>query len=191
MIFATNNKHKLDEVSAMLYGVVEVLGLNELGFYEEIPETADTLQGNALQKAQFIHQRFNVDCFADDTGLEVDCLNGAPGVFSARYAGEPSNSEKNIDKLLCKMKHFTDRTAQFRCVIALIQGTDIHCFEGIIRGKIAMERYGNGGFGYDSVFIPEGYSKTFAELPAGEKNRVSHRGQAVEKLVKFLKNNKL
>jgi XTP/dITP diphosphohydrolase len=187
MIFATNNKHKLEEVQAMLENSVKVVGLSELGFFEDIPETADTLQGNALLKAQFIHQRFDNDCFADDTGLEVDCLNGAPGVFSARYAGEPTNSEKNIDKLLCAMEKFSDRSAQFRTVIALIQGSDIQYFEGIVRGKIAMERYGNGGFGYDAVFIPEGYDKTFAELSAEEKNSISHRGRAVLKLVEFLK----
>ncbi|MDR0872781.1 MAG: non-canonical purine NTP diphosphatase [Prevotellaceae bacterium] len=186
MIFATNNKHKLEEVQAMLGNSVKVAGLSELDFFEEIPETADTLQGNALQKAQFIHQRFDNDCFADDTGLEVDCLNGAPGVFSARYAGEPTNSEKNIDKLLAEMEKSSDRSAQFRTVIALIQGSDIQYFDGIIRGKIATERYGSGGFGYDAVFIPEGYNKTFAELSAEEKNSISHRGRAVKKLVEFL-----
>jgi len=172
----------------MLKNFLNVLGLRDLNFFEEIPETADTLQGNALQKAQFIKNKFGYDCFADDTGLEVDALNGAPGVFSARYAGEPSNSEKNIDKLLDILKNCDKRTAQFRTVIALLQGNDIHYFEGIIYGKIATERHGKGGFGYDAVFVPDGYNKTFAELSPDEKNAISHRGLAVKKLVKFLEN---
>jgi len=188
LIFATHNKHKLEEVSAMLKNFVNVLGLSELNFFEDIPETADTLQENALQKAQFVKDKLGYDCFADDTGLEVDALNGAPGVFSARYAGEPSNSEKNIDKLLDALKNSDNRTAQFRTVIALLQGTDVQYFEGIIHGKIATERHGTGGFGYDAVFIPDGYNKTFAELSPEEKNAISHRGLAVEKLVEFLKN---
>ena len=188
IIFATHNAHKLEEVSAMVKYFVNVLGLSELRFFEDIPETADTLQGNALQKVHFVKEKLGYDCFADDTGLEVDALNGAPGVFSARYAGEPSNSEKNIDKLLDALKNSDNRTAQFKTVIALLQGTDIHYFDGIIRGKIATERHGKGGFGYDAVFIPDGYNKTFAELSPEEKNSISHRGLAVKKLVKFLKN---
>ena len=187
LIFATHNEHKLEEVSAMLKGFVNVLGLSELNFFEEIPETADTLQENALQKAQFVREKLGYDCFADDTGLEVDALDGAPGVFSARYAGEPSNSEKNIDKLLNALKDCNNRKAQFRTVIALLQGTDVQYFEGIIRGKIATERQGRGGFGYDAVFIPDGYNNTFAELSPEEKNSISHRGLAVKKLVKKLK----
>ena len=189
LIFATHNAHKLEEVSAMLKDFVNVAGLDELDFFEEIPETADTLQENALQKAQFIKQKFGCDCFADDTGLEVDALNGAPGVFSARYAGEPSNSEKNIDKLLDALKNCDNRAAQFKTVIALLQGNDIQYFNGIIRGKITTERYGKGGFGYDAVFVPDGYKKTFAELSPEEKNAISHRGLAVKKLVDFLKTN--
>jgi len=188
LIFATHNAHKLEEVSAMLKDFVNVLGLSELGFFEEIPETADTLQENALQKAQFVKDKLGYDCFADDTGLEVDALNGAPGVFSARYAGKPSNSEKNIDKLLDALKNTNNRTAQFRTVIALLQGTDVQYFEGVIRGKIATERHGSGGFGYDAVFIPDGYNKTFAELSQEKKNAISHRGLAVQKLVEKLKN---
>ena len=185
LIFATHNAHKLEEVSAMLKNFVNVLGLSELNFFEEIPETADTLNGNALQKAQFVKDKLGFDCFADDTGLEVDALNGAPGVFSARYAGEPSNSEKNIDKLLDALKNCDNRAAQFKTVIALLQGKDIHYFEGTISGKIATERHGKGGFGYDSVFIPNGYNKTFAELSPKEKNAISHRGLAVRKLAEF------
>ena len=188
LIFATHNAHKLEEVSAMLKDFVNVLGLSELNFFDDIPETADTLQENALQKAQFVKQKLGYDCFADDTGLEVDALNGAPGVFSARYAGEPSISEKNIDKLLDVLKNTDNRQAQFRTVIALLQGDDVQYFEGIIRGKIATERHGKGGFGYDAVFIPDGYDKTFAELSQEEKNAISHRGLAVEKLVEKLKN---
>ena len=186
LIFATHNVHKLEEVSAMLKNFVNVLGLSELNFFEEIPETADTLQGNALQKAQFVKEKLGYDCFADDTGLEVDALGGAPGVFSARYAGEPSNSEKNIDKLLDVLKDCDKRTAQFKTVIVLLQGTDIHYFEGVIKGKISTKRHGKGGFGYDSVFIPDGYNKTFAELSPEEKNAISHRGLAVKKLAEFL-----
>jgi len=185
LIFATHNAHKLEEVSAMLKNFVNVLGLSELNFFEEIHETADTLNGNALQKAQFVKDKLGFDCFADDTGLEVDALNGAPGVFSARYAGEPSNSEKNIDKLLDALKNCDNRAAQFKTVIALLQGKDIHYFEGTISGKIATERHGKGGFGYDSVFIPNGYNKTFAELSPKEKNAISHRGLAVRKLAEF------
>ncbi|MDR1543270.1 MAG: non-canonical purine NTP diphosphatase [Prevotellaceae bacterium] len=187
LIFATHNAHKLQEVSAMLENQVNLLGLSELGFYEEIPETADTLQENALQKAQFVKEKTGCGCFADDTGLEVDALNGEPGVFSARYAGEPSDSEKNIDKLLKNLANKNNRSAQFRTVIVLLQDSDIQYFEGVIRGKIIKERYGNGGFGYDSVFVPDGYEKTFAELSPEEKNLISHRGQAVKKLVEFLK----
>ena len=187
LIFATHNAHKLEEVSAMLKNFVNLLGLSDLQFFEDIPETADTLQGNALQKVQFVKDKLDCDCFADDTGLEVDALNGAPGVFSARYAGEPSNSEKNIDKLLDVLKNTDNRTAQFKTVIALLQGADTHYFEGVIRGKIATERHGKGGFGYDAVFIPDGYNKTFAELSPEEKNNISHRGLAVEKLVEFLR----
>jgi len=188
MIFATHNAHKLEEVSAMLKDFVNVLGLSDLDFFDDIPETADTLQENALQKAQFVKNKLGYDCFADDTGLEVDALNGAPGVFSARYAGEPSNSEKNIDKLLDVLKNTDNRTAQFRTVIALLQGNDVQYFEGVIRGKIATEQHGKGGFGYDAVFIPDGYDKTFAELSQEEKNAISHRGLAVKKLVEKLKN---
>jgi len=187
LLFATHNVHKLKEVSTMLKNFVNVLGLSELNFYENIPETTDTLQGNALQKAQFVKDKLGYDCFADDTGLEVDVLNGVPGVFSARYAGEPSNSEKNIDKLLNALKDCKNRTAHFKTVIALLQGTEIHYFDGIINGIITTERIGKSGFGYDSVFIPNGYNKTFAELSPEEKNAISHRGLAVKKLVEFLK----
>jgi XTP/dITP diphosphohydrolase len=186
LIFATHNAHKLEEVSSILKNSVNVVGLSELFFFDDIPETADTLQENALQKAQFVYEKLGMNCFADDTGLEVDVLNGAPGVFSARYAGEPSNSEKNIDKLLKALKNYDNRKARFRTVIALLQGSDIRYFEGIINGNITAERRGKSGFGYDAIFVPNGYEKTFAELSLEEKNSISHRGLAIKKLAEFI-----
>ncbi|KGN82701.1 deoxyribonucleotide triphosphate pyrophosphatase [Porphyromonadaceae bacterium COT-184 OH4590] len=189
LIFATNNKHKLQEVSNMLSGFCGVVGLSELNFFEDIPETADTLRDNAIMKAKFIYNRFGINCFADDTGLEVEALGGAPGVLSARYAGEPTNSEKNIDKLLFNLKNSDNRRACFRTVIALVlDEQQIHLFEGMVNGTIIEERIGFYGFGYDSVFVPDGYNKTFAQMSEADKNLISHRGQAVEKLVNFLKN---
>ncbi|EFI17084.1 non-canonical purine NTP pyrophosphatase, RdgB/HAM1 family [Bacteroidetes oral taxon 274 str. F0058] len=189
LIFATNNKHKLKEVSDMLTGVFDIVGLNELNFFEDIPETSDTLQGNALIKAEYIYKKFGCNCFADDTGLEVVALDGAPGVYSARYAGDPTNSGKNIDKLLLALKNQANRKARFRTVIALILNGERHIFEGVITGTIAEDRLGFFGFGYDSVFVPDGYDKTFAQMSEDEKNKISHRGQAVTKLVDFLRNN--
>ena len=186
LVFATHNVHKLEEVASMLKGVINVTSLTELNCLETIPEKGFNLQSNALQKAQFVDERFNRDCFGDDTGLEVETLNGDPGVLSARYAGEPANSEANVDKLLKNLKGATNRKAQFRTVIALIYRQRIYYFEGIIKGHIIEERQGEHGFGYDSIFMPDGYDQTFAELPAEVKNIISHRAQAIHKLAAFL-----
>ena len=186
LVFATHNAHKLEEVAKMLDDMIQVVSLTDLRCTEEIPEKGFNLQSNALQKAQFVDERFKCDCFGDDTGLEVEALNGEPGVFSARYAGEPANSEANIEKLLKNLKGITNRKAQFRTVIALIYRQRIHYFEGVIKGRIIEERQGDHGFGYYSIFMPDGYDQTFAELPAEVKNTISHRGQAIRKLVTFL-----
>ena len=187
IVFATNNKNKLDEVRSMLRNEFEVIGLRDIGCHDDIPETADTIEGNAIQKAEYVCNKFKTDCFADDTGLEVDALGGAPGVHSARYANENAHdSEANIDKLLAELADKEDRQAQFRTCICVIIDGKRHLFEGIVRGKITLSRRGTGGFGYDSVFMPDGYDKTFAELGNDEKNKISHRARAVAKLAKFL-----
>lgn len=185
IVFATNNAHKLEEVAAILGESYEVLSLREIGCEADIPETADTFAGNALQKAHYVKDHFGYDCFADDSGLEVDALDGAPGVYSARYSG--GGSEENMTKLLHNLTGKSERGAQFRTVIALLIGEDTRMFEGIVRGTIIEERRGEGGFGYDPIFVPEGYDKTFAELGSEIKNRISHRAQAVEKLAEYLK----
>ena len=187
IVFATNTKNKLDEVRSMLRNEFEVIGLRDIGCHDDIPETADTIEGNAIQKAEYVCNKFKTDCFADDTGLEVDALGGAPGVHSARYANENAHdSEANIDKLLAELADKEDRQAQFRTCICVIIDGKRHLFEGIVRGKITLSRRGTGGFGYDSVFMPDGYDKTFAELGNDEKNKISHRARAVAKLAKFL-----
>ena len=188
IIFATNNKHKLKEVKELLKGTVEVLGLDEAGVQEDVPETADTLEGNALQKARYINNKLNVDCFADDTGLEVNALDGAPGVYSARYAGPQRSAADNIVKLLAELKGETNRKAQFKTVIALIQNGEEYVFEGVVKGEITTSKCGSEGFGYDPVFRPDGSELTFAEMSLEEKNNVSHRAAAVQKLVQFLQN---
>ncbi len=188
IVFATNNAHKLEEVAAILGESYEVMSLREIGCEADIPETADTFAGNALQKAKYVKEHFGYDCFADDSGLEVDVLDGAPGVYSARYSG--GGSEENMTKLLHNLTGKTERGAQFRTVIALLIGDDTHLFEGIVRGTIIKERRGEGGFGYDPIFVPDGYDKTFAELGSEVKNRISHRAQAVEKLADFLNETK-
>ena len=188
LIFATNNKHKVEEVRAALDGLVEVVTLAEAGLHGEIPETADTLQGNALQKAQWVWERTHTDCFADDTGLEVDALGGAPGVYSARYAGEHCSFDDNIDKLLCALKGQENRRADFRTVICLIEDGQEKYFEGRVDGQILTERHSNGeGFGYDPVFMPDRFAVSFAEMPLDVKNSISHRGLAVKKLAEYLK----
>lgn len=188
LIFATNNLHKLNEVSQMLGNSFDLLSLKDINCYSDIPETANTLEGNALMKARFIYQRYHLNCFADDTGLEVEALNGAPGVFSARYAGETHDSKANMDKLLAEMKGIENRNAQFRTVIALIINEKEYLFEGLIKGMIIEKEKGSSGFGYDPVFIPEGFSETFAELGNEIKNKISHRAQAIDKLCKFIQN---
>lgn len=189
LVFATNNAHKLEEVRAILGDKYQVLSLAEINLHEDIPETADTLEGNAMQKARYVKQHYGLDCFADDTGLEVNALGGEPGVFSARYAGPGHDSEANISKLLLKMNKKTDRRARFRTIVALIQENETHLFEGIVNGTIIEERRGNGGFGYDPVFVPEGYSLTMAEM-GEEKNKISHRARAIAKLAEYLNNQK-
>lgn len=186
LVFATHNAHKVDEVRAILPASVELVGPAALGCHDEIPETGDTLRDNALQKVQYIHDRFGIDCFADDTGLEVEALDGAPGVYSARYAGEPADFAKNRAKLLSALAGISNRRAQFRTVVSLILNDKTYFFEGIVTGRIIAEERGVGGFGYDSVFVPDGYDKTFAELPAAVKNSISHRARAMEQLNNFL-----
>ena len=188
LIFATNNKHKVEEVRAALDGIVEIVTLAEAGLSGEIPETADTLQGNALQKAQWVWDRTHTDCFADDTGLEVNALGGAPGVYSARYAGEHCSFDDNINKLLAALDGQSNRKADFRTVICLIEGGETHYFEGRVDGQILTERHSNGeGFGYDPIFMPDRFAVSFAEMPLNVKNTISHRGLAVKKLAEYLK----
>lgn len=186
IVFATNNKHKLEEVKSILSSKLEIVSLSEINCFNDIPETADTLEGNALQKAYYIKEHFNIDCFADDTGLEVKALNNAPGVYSARYAGEAHNTEANMQKLLKELEGAENRKARFRTVIALLLDGKEYIFEGIVNGKIIEEKRGNEGFGYDPVFVPDGYNQTFAELGMDIKNNISHRAQAVKKLADFL-----
>lgn len=185
IVFATNNAHKLEEVQKALPSV-EVKSLKAVNFEGEIPEDYETLEENSAQKADFITEHTGLDCFADDTGLEVEALNGAPGVYSARYAGEHGNSEANMEKLLSELEGNSNRNAQFRTVVTLNLDGKQYQFEGICKGTITTEKHGDKGFGYDPIFIPEGYSKTFAELDMSVKNAISHRGLAVRKLVDFL-----
>ena len=197
IVFATNNQHKLSEIRSILGDSIEVLSLKDIGCDVDIPETGTTLEENALQKAQYVYDHYHIDCFADDTGLEVDALDGAPGVYSARYAGEGHDSEANMTKLLMELGENNNRKARFRTVIALIQKKNvcpcgctsiknIHQFEGIVEGVIIRERRGGEGFGYDPIFQPEGYNQTFAELGMDIKNHISHRARAVAKLAEFL-----
>ena len=187
IVFATNNQHKIDEVSQMLDNQFNIKTLSEIGCYEDIPETQSTIEGNALQKARYIHQKFGINCFAEDTGLEVHALGGEPGVLSARYAGEHGNAEKNMLKLLSNLENKTDRSAQFKTVVALILDDTEYLFEGLCKGNIRLEKSGNGGFGYDPIFEPIGYTQTFGELSADIKNTISHRAKASGVLKVFLK----
>ena len=197
IVFATNNQHKLSEVRQILGDSIEVLSLNDIGCHEDIPETGTTLEANARQKAQYVYDHYHIDCFADDTGLEVDALGGAPGVYSARYAAigcaatssQPidHDSEANMTKLLNELGENNNRNARFRTVIALIQQGELHEFEGIVNGQIIRERRGGEGFGYDPIFQPDGYDQTFAELGTEVKNHISHRARATKKLCEFLK----
>lgn len=186
LVFATNNRHKIKEIGAILDNRFTVKGLADVGIADDIPEDADTLAENALFKARYVHSRTGLNVFADDTGLEVDALGGAPGVYSARYAGPGKSPDDNIVKLLGQLEGINLRKARFRTVIALIFKDKEYLFEGTVEGKIINERRGAGGFGYDPVFMAEGYDRTFAELPLSEKNLISHRAKATEKLIKFL-----
>ncbi len=187
IVFATNNQHKLEEIRQILGDNIEVLSLGDIGCHVDIPETGTTLEANALQKAQYIYDHYHMDCFADDTGLEVEALHGAPGVYSARYAGgEGHDSEANMTKLLHELANYNNRKARFRTVIALIQQGEVKEFEGIVNGEITHERSGAAGFGYDPIFRPDGYDKTFAELGNDIKNHISHRARATQKLADYL-----
>lgn len=193
IVFATNNSHKLDEIRAILGSRYTVLSLADIGCHTDIPETANTLEGNAIQKARYITDHYSIDCFADDTGLEVEALGGEPGVHSARYAeGTDHDSEANMRKLLQRLDGYDNRKAQFRTVIALARHddeADFTLFEGIVRGTIATRKQGTEGFGYDPIFVPEGYDESFAQLGTAIKNGISHRARAVEKLVRYLHSN--
>ena len=189
LVFATNNKHKLQEVRDIVGNRVEVLSLSDIDCSDDIPETADTLQGNALIKARHIYEKYGIDCFADDTGLEVEALDGAPGVYSARYAGEKCDSEANMRKLLENLTGKSNRNAQFRTVIALIIDGKEMLFDGIVKGTIATEKRGDSGFGYDPIFIPEGHTESFAQMSGEMKNSMSHRFRATRQLGDFLKEN--
>ena len=187
LVFANNNAHKLEEVAAILGDQVELLSLNDISCQTDIPETAETLEGNALLKSSYIYKNYHLDCFADDTGLEVEALNGAPGVYSARYAGgEGHDAQANMLKLLHELDGKENRKAQFRTAISLILDGKEYLFEGVIKGEIIKEKRGDSGFGYDPVFMPEGYDRTFAELGNDIKNQISHRALAVQKLCEFL-----
>ena len=186
LVFATNNAHKLDEVRKITQGLVRIVSLNEIGCHDDIPEPADTLEGNALLKARYVAQRYGCDCFADDTGLEVEALDNAPGVYSARYAGTGHDSEANMRKLLREMEGKNNRKARFRTAIALIRKGHEQLFEGIVNGSITTEKRGDSGFGYDPIFQPEGFEGTFAQLGDDVKNAISHRALACQKLAAFL-----
>lgn len=186
IVIATNNPHKIKEIHEILNGAFEVKGLKEIGCTEELPETTGTIPGNAVQKAQYVFDHYGVDCFAEDTGLEIDALNGAPGVDTAHYAGPERNALANMDLVLRQLSGREDRSARFRTVIALILGGNLYTFEGVAEGRIAKTRSGQDGFGYDPIFMPNGYEQTFAELSSDIKNTISHRGRAMEKLKAFL-----
>ncbi len=188
LVFATNNKNKIIEVQQMLPPTIEIISLESIGCFEDIPETADTIEENAIMKANYVTRNYGYECFADDTGLEVDALNGEPGVFSARYAGEQRNSDDNMNKLIEALDDKTNRKAQFKTVIALNLNGKQHLFTGIATGEITLEKTGNQGFGYDPIFKPEGFDVTFAQLSLEEKGVISHRGKATAQLIAFLKN---
>lgn len=186
LVFASNNKNKIQEIQALVPNSIQILSLEEIGCTEDIPETAETIEGNAILKANYVTEKYGYDCFADDTGLEVDALNGAPGVYSARYAGERKDANDNMDKLLSELENKANRKANFKTVIALNLNGKQNLFTGIINGKIIEEKIGTNGFGYDPIFIANGYEKTFAELTMEEKSTISHRGIAVKELILFL-----
>jgi XTP/dITP diphosphohydrolase len=185
LVFATHNSNKAKEIQSLLPDDFQILTLTQINCIDEIPETSETLEGNSLLKAQFVSDNFNLNCFADDTGLEIDALNGRPGVYSARYAGEEKKADANMNLVLSELKNESNRKAQFRTVITLILNDKTHVFEGIVRGEMSIEKRGSDGFGYDPIFIPEGQSKTFAEMTLAEKNQQSHRARAFEKMIAF------
>jgi len=187
LVFATNNNNKLKEIQAAVGDNIQLKKLSDINCFDDIPETSDTLKGNALQKAEYIYTKYGINCFADDTGLEIDALNGEPGVYSARYAGPQREAEDNMAKVLELMKTESNRKARFRTVIALIINDQKYFFEGIVEGQILLERTGEDGFGYDPIFQPDGYTSSFAEMSLSDKNKISHRAKAVHKLVEFLK----
>lgn len=189
IVFASNNPNKILEIQNMLPPTIKILSLESIGCTEEIPETADTIEGNAIQKANYVTEKYGYECFADDTGLEVYALNGEPGVYSARYAGKQKDANDNMEKLLDNLKDKSDRSAQFKTVIALNLNGKQQLFTGIVEGEITTEKSGNGGFGYDPIFKADGFSKTFAEISSAEKAEISHRGIAMKKLIAFLINN--
>ena len=186
LVFATNNANKIKEVQALLPSSITLVSLADINCHEDIPETAPTIEGNAIQKVTYIKEKYKYPCFADDTGLEVHSLNGEPGVFSARYAGPERSTEANMTKLLNNLHAKTDRSAQFKTVIALSLGTTIDCFTGICEGTITEKKHGTAGFGYDPIFLPNGHTETFAQMDMKLKNRIGHRGKAVQQLVQFL-----
>jgi XTP/dITP diphosphohydrolase len=186
LVFASNNKNKIKEIQALVPDTIQIISLEDIGCTEDIPETADTIEGNAILKANYITSNYGYNCFADDTGLEVDSLNGAPGVYSARYAGEQKDANDNMDKLLSELKDTTNRNANFKTVICLNFNGTQQLFTGVINGTIIDEKIGTNGFGYDPIFIAEGHQKTFAELSLEEKATISHRGIAVQQLIRFL-----
>ncbi len=188
LVFATSNSNKVKEVQAILGDNFEIVSLKDLGCFEEIPETQDTVKGNALQKAWYVVEKYNISCFAEDTGFEVDALGGEPGIYAARYAGEEKNAEANMALVLKKMKGVEERTAKFRTVIALVLDKEEYTFEGILKGTISTQKMGTNGFGYDPLFIPDGYSQSFGQIDVNVKNAISHRAKAVNQLKKFLTN---
>lgn len=190
LVFASNNKNKIAEIQSMLPESIKILSLEDINCLEDIPETADTIEGNAILKADYVTQKYGYDCFADDTGLEVHALNGEPGVYSARYAGEQKNADDNMNKLLDALKNKENRSAQFKTVITLNLKGKQYLFTGIAKGNITLEKTGTNGFGYDPIFQPENYSETFAELPLEVKNKIGHRGKAVQQLIDFLSTTK-
>lgn len=186
LVFASNNKNKILEIQSILNGSIKILSLEDIGCHEDIPETADTIEGNAILKADYVTKKYGYDCFADDTGLEISALNGEPGVYSARYAGEQRDSDDNMNKVLEGLNDATNRNAHFKTVIALNLNGKQHLFTGIASGTITQNKKGSQGFGYDPIFQPEGYEETFAELPLTIKNKISHRGKATQQLIDFL-----
>lgn len=187
LVFATNNKNKVKEIKHLLNNSIEILSLEDIGCFEDIPETSDTIEGNAIQKARYVYENYGYNCFADDTGLEIEALNGEPGIYSARYAGEQKNAEDNMNKVLDKLKGISNRKAQFKTVIALFLNDKEICFDGVAKGEMTNQKSGNEGFGYDPIFKPDGYEITFSEMDLELKNTISHRAKATIKLIDHLK----